>query len=385
MPSIYFDNAATSFPKPPAVAEAMLRYMQEVGASINRGVYAAAQDAGMTTLLLREGLCRLFHHSDPTHCVLTSGNTMGLNMILRGWLHPGDHCLVSSMEHNAVMRPLQDLTAGGVTFDRVPCDSQGRLDPEDVRRMLRSNTRLVLLAHGSNVGGGVQDAPAVGRICRKYGVPFALDAAQTAGHWEIDFEGWGLSALSVPGHKGLMGPSGIGALLLSRDFARRLTPIVTGGTGSASDLEVQPSYMPDRFESGTPNLPGIYGLQAAVDFIEKTGVNALREHETMLTRRMLEQIRDVPSIRLAGPWELSDRVGVVSVDFQNIDNAEAAVLLEREYGILTRCGLHCAPAAHRTLGTFPQGTVRLSTGWYTTPEEVDRAAAAVAKIARNEA
>ena len=384
MPSIYFDNAATSFPKPPAVAEAMLRYMQEVGASINRGVYAAAQDAGMTTLLLREGLCRLFHHSDPTHCVLTSGNTLGLNMILRGWLHPGDHCLVSSMEHNAVMRPLQDLTAGGVTFDRVPCDSQGRLDPEDVRRMLRPNTRLVLLAHGSNVGGGVQDGPAVGQICREYGVPLALDAAQTAGHWEIDFEGWGLSALSLPGHKGLMGPSGIGALLLSQDFARRLTPIVTGGTGSASDLEVQPSYMPDRFESGTPNLPGIYGLQAAVDFIEKTGISVLREHETMLTRRMLEQIRDVPSIRLAGPWELSNRVGVVSVDFQNIDNAEAAVRLEQKYGILTRCGLHCAPAAHKALGTFPQGTVRLSIGWYTTPEEVDRASDAVAKIARNE-
>ena len=384
MPAIYFDNAATSFPKPPAVAEAMLRYMQEVGASINRGVYAAAQDAGMTTLLLREGLCRLFHHSDPTHCVLTSGNTMGLNMILRGWLRPGDHCLVSSMEHNAVMRPLQDLAAGGVAFDRVPCDSQGRLNPEDVRRMLRPNTRLVLLAHGSNVGGGVQDGPAVGQICREYGVPLALDAAQTAGHWEIDFDGWGLSALSVPGHKGLMGPSGIGALLLSRDFARRLTPIVTGGTGSASDLEVQPSYMPDRFESGTPNLPGIYGLQAAVDFIEKTGMNALREHETVLTRRLLEQIRDVPSIRLAGPWGLSNRVGVVSVDFQNIDNAEAAVRLEQEYGILTRCGLHCAPAAHKTLGSFPQGTVRLSIGWYTTPEEVDRAADAVAKIARNE-
>lgn len=385
MPAIYFDNAATSFPKPPAVAEAMLRYMREVGASVNRGVYAAAQDAGMTTLLLREGLCRLFRHSDPTHCVLTSGNTMGLNMILRGWLHPGDHCLVSSMEHNAVMRPLQELAAGGVRFDRVPCDGQGRLDPEDVRRMLRPNTRLVLLAHGSNVGGGVQDVPAVGRICGEYGVPLALDAAQTAGHWEIDFEGWGLSALSLPGHKGLMGPSGIGALLLSRDFARRLTPIVTGGTGSASDLEVQPSYMPDRFESGTPNLPGIYGLRAAVDFIEKTGVNVLREHETMLTRRMLEQIRDVPSIRLAGPWELSNRVGVVSVDFQNIDNAEAAVRLEREYGILTRCGLHCAPSAHKTLGTFPQGTVRLSAGWYTTREEVDRAADAVAKIARDEA
>ncbi len=361
MTNIYLDNAATSFPKPPAVAEAMLQYMREVGASINRGVYAPAQDAEMTTLLLREGLCRLFGHSDPTHCVLTAGNTMGLNMILRGWLRPGDHCLVSSMEHNAVMRPLQDLAARGLAFDRVPCDGAGRLDPEDVRRMLRPNTRLVLLAHGSNVGGAVQDAATVGRICREHGVPFALDAAQTAGHWEIDFEDWGLSALSVPGHKGLMGPSGIGALLLSPEFARDLTPIITGGTGSASDIEVQPSYMPDRFESGTPNLPGIYGLQAAVDFVEQTGVPALRAHETTLTIRLLEYLREIPGIRLAGPWEMENRVGVVSMDFLTVDNAIAASRLEQEYGILTRCGLHCAPAAHKTLGTFPQGTVRFST------------------------
>lgn len=381
MPAIYLDNAATSFPKPPAVAEAMLRYMQEIGASVNRGVYASAQEAGMTTLLLREKLCRLFHHSDPTHCVLTSGNTMGLNMILRGWLRPGDHCLVSAVEHNAVMRPLQALAAEGVAFDRLPCDGQGKMDPEDLRRMIRPNTRMVLIAHGSNVGGGVQNAAAVGAICRDYGIPFALDAAQTAGHWEIDFDQWGLSALSVPGHKGLMGPSGIGALLLSPDFARELRPIVTGGTGSASDLELQPMYMPDRFESGTPNLPGIYGLEAAVSFILRTGIAALQAHETALTARLLAQLREIPHIYLAGPWELTERVGVVSVDFREADNAEAAFLLEETYGILTRCGLHCAPSAHKTLGTFPQGTVRFSSGWFTTPEEIDAAAAAVAEIA----
>lgn len=381
MPAIYLDNAATSFPKPSVVAEAMLRYTQEVGASVNRGVYASAQEAGMTALLLREELCRLFRHSDPTHCVLTCGNTMGLNMILRGWLRPGDHCLVSSVEHNAVMRPLGDLAAEGVFFDRVPCDGQGRMDPGGLERMIRPNTRLVLMAHGSNVGGAVQDAAAAGTICRARGVPFALDAAQTAGHWEIDFDGWGLSALSVPGHKGLMGPGGTGALLLSKDFARELRPIVTGGTGSASDLEIQPMYMPDRFESGTPNLPGIYGLEAAVSFVLRTGVAALRAHETALTARLLERLRDIPRVRLAGPWELTDRVGVVSVDFQEMDNAEAALRLEEAYGILTRCGLHCAPAAHRTLGTFPQGTVRLSPGWFNTPEEIDAAAAAIAEIA----
>ena len=381
MPAIYLDNAATSFPKPPAVADAMLRHIQETGASVNRGVYASAQEAGMTVLLLREELCRLFRHGDPTHCVLTSGSTMGLNMILRGWLRPGDHCLVSSMEHNAVMRPLQALAEEGVAFDRVPCDSRGRMAPEDLRRMIRPHTRLVLIAHGSNVSGGVQDAAAVGGICREYGIPFALDAAQTAGHWEIDFDGWGLSALSVPGHKGLMGPSGTGALLLSPAFARELRPIVTGGTGSASDLETQPLYMPDRFESGTPNLPGLYGLEAAVSFVLRTGTEALRAHEAALTARLLDQLREVPRIRLAGPWELKDRVGVVSVDFLEADNASAAFRLEEEHGILTRCGLHCAPAAHRTLGTFPQGTVRFSPGWFTTAEEIDAAAAAVAEIA----
>lgn len=381
MPAIYMDNAATSFPKPPAVAEAMLRYTQEIGASINRGVYASAQEVGMTALLLREELCQLFHHSDPTHCVLTSGNTAGLNLILQGWLRPGDHCVVSSMEHNAVMRPLRALETRGVTFDCAACDHQGRLDLNDLRRCIRPNTRLVLMNHASNVGGGVQDAAAVGDICREYGVPFALDAAQTAGHWKIDFAGWGLSALSVPGHKGLMGPSGIGALLLSPQFARELQPVIFGGTGSASDSEIQPDYMPDRFESGTLNLPGIYGLEASVRFILNTGVDIIQSHETALTRRLLEQLRDVRGVCLAGPWELENRVGVISLDFQGRDNAETAYQLEEKFGILTRCGLHCAPAAHKTLGTFPQGTVRLSVGWFSAAEDVDSAAAAIARLA----
>lgn len=381
MRTLYLDNAATSFPKPPAVAAAMTKYLTEVGASINRGVYASAQDAGMTTLLLREGLCRLFHHSDPTHCILTSGNTMGLNMALRGWLRSGDHCVTSSMEHNAVMRPLQDLADQGVAFDRIPCDGEGRLDPADLVPLLRPNTRLVVIAHASNVGGGVQDVSAIGEICRERGIPLLLDAAQTAGHWDIDFEGWGLSALSVPGHKGLMGPSGIGALLLSPEFAKGLSPIVTGGTGSASDSERQPAYMPDRFESGTPNLPGIYGLQAAVDFILETGTETLRRREEELTGQFLAGLRGVQGIRLAGPRELKNRTGVISVDFLAHDNAEAAFRLEQDYGILTRCGLHCAPSAHKTLGTFPQGTVRFSHGWYTSDAEAAAAVAAIREIA----
>ena len=377
---IYLDNAATSFPKPPQVADAMLKHLTAVGASVNRGTYAAAVSAGQVILQLREDLCRLFGYGgDSAHCILTPGATWGLNMALQGWLRPGDHCLVSSMEHNAVMRPLSGLA--GVTFDRIPCDADGRLNVGKIGELVRSNTRLVVLAHGSNVSGTLQDAAAVGAICRRRRIPLLLDAAQTAGHVPIDFDGWGLSALAAPGHKGLLGPSGTGMLLLAEDFARKLRPLVTGGTGSASHLEVQPDYLPDKFEPGTPNLPGLYGLGAAVSWILAQGVTALEARETELTKIFLEGLADVPDIRLAGPWETGGRVGVISLDFQAVDNAAAAFALEHNCGILTRCGLHCAPSAHRTLGTYPQGTVRFSLGPFTTPREIHQTLAAIRVVA----
>ena len=379
MQTIYLDNAATSFPKPAGVSARMKEYMDSIGATINRSVYGAAQDAGLVTLRLRERLARLFSFPEkPTHVILTPGATAGLNFILKGFLRPGDHCLVSSMEHNAVMRPLLQLS--GVEFDRIPCDEEGRLDPAAMLPLIRPNTRLCVMAHGSNVCGTVQDAAAVGAICAEHGIAFALDAAQTAGHIPIDFQALHLSALCVPGHKGLLGPSGIGALLLRDDFAHALTPLLAGGTGSASDSEYLPDYLPDRFESGTPNLPGIYGFEEALRFIEETGIDALRAHELELTARFLEGLRTIPNLRLCGTEELSRRVGVISVDFTQADNAEAAFRLESEFGILTRCGLHCAPSAHKTLGTFPQGTVRFSLGFSSTAADVDAALAALRAI-----
>ena len=379
MQTIYIDNAATSFPKPAGVSARMKEYMDSVGATINRSVYGAAQDAGLVTLRLRERLARLFSFPEkPTHVILTPGATAGLNFILKGFLRPGDHCLVSSMEHNAVMRPLLQLS--GVEFDRIPCDSEGRLDPAAMLPLIRPNTRLCIMAHGSNVCGTVQGAAAVGAICAEHGIAFALDAAQTAGHIPIDFQALHLSALCVPGHKGLLGPSGIGALLLRDDFAHALTPLLAGGTGSASDSEYLPDYLPDRFESGTPNLPGIYGFEEALRFIEETGIDALRAHELELTARFLEGLRTIPNLRLCGTEDLSRRVGVISVDFTQADNAEAAFRLESEFGILTRCGLHCAPSAHKTLGTFPQGTVRFSLGFSSTAADVDAALAALRAI-----
>lgn len=377
---VYLDNAATSYPKAPGVASAMADYVEKVGATINRSSYAAAQEAGLVTLSLRERLCRLFNHPDPTHAVLTPGATAGLNMVIKGLLRPGDHCLVSSMEHNAVMRPLVQLEREGVAFERIPCDAQGRLRLEALPGMIKLNTRLVVMAHGSNVCGTVQDAEAVGKICRERGVPLALDAAQTAGHIEVDFERFGLAALVVPGHKGLLGPQGIGALLLDADFARRLTPLVAGGTGSASDSEELPGWMPDRFESGTPNMPGVYGWEAALGWLENTGIETLENHEKTLSKRFLEGIYCLKNVKLYGATVPEGRTGVFSVGFLNCDNAEAAWRLEREFGILTRCGLHCAPSAHKTLGSFPEGSVRFSTGWANTEADIDAALSAIAAI-----
>lgn len=377
---VYLDNAATSYPKAPGVASAMADYVEKVGATINRSSYASALEAGLVTLSLRERLCRLFNHPDPTHAVLTPGATAGLNMVIKGLLRPGDHCLVSSMEHNAVMRPLVQLEREGVAFERIPCDAQGRLRLEALPGMIKLNTRLVVMAHGSNVCGTVQDAEAVGKICRERGVPLALDAAQTAGHIEVDFERFGLAALVVPGHKGLLGPQGIGALLLDADFARRLTPLVAGGTGSASDSEELPDWMPDRFESGTPNMPGVYGWEAALGWLENTGIETLENHEKTLSKRFLEGIYGLKNVKLYGATVPEGRTGVFSVGFLNCDNAEAAWRLEREFGILTRCGLHCAPSAHKTLGSFPEGSVRFSTGWANTEADIDAALSAIAAI-----
>ena len=381
---IYLDNAATSFPKPQGVSRRMKEYLDLIGAPVNRSVYGAAQEVGLVEYRLRQRLAELLRFPEsPRQVLLTAGATMALNQAIAGYLRPGDHCLVSAMEHNAVMRPLQRLAQEiGVTFDRIPCDREGCLDPADVEPLLRSNTRLVVLAHGSNVCGTVQDAAAVGAVCRRHNIPFLVDAAQTAGHFPVDFAAFGCAAMAVPGHKGLLGPSGIGALLVTQDFAASLRPLIAGGTGSASDSELLPPYLPDRFESGTPNLPGVYGWEAALAFLQYTGIQALHHRETSLTARFLAGVEGTAGVRLCGTPDLSRRVGVLSLDFPGQDNSAVSFRLEQDYGILTRCGLHCAPSAHKTLGTFPGGTVRFSLGPFTTEEEIDAALSAIRAIAQ---
>ncbi len=378
--SIYLDNGATSYPKAPGVGEAMLDYVNNVGANVNRSTYATASTAAMILLDTREQLCRLFNFDDPTHVIFTPGMTAGLNMLLKGYLKSGDHVIVSSMEHNAMMRPLVQLEKDGVEFSRLPADRDGIARAEDIIPLIRPNTKLVAVMHASNVCGSLLPVKELGAICKERNIPFILDAAQTAGHYPIDFKELGLSALCAPGHKGLLGPQGIGVMLIDPEFAKSVEPLIAGGTGSASDSEELPPYMPDRFESGTMNIPGVYGLNAALAYILDKGVDHFRSHEEKLTQRFLDGLKDIP-VRLAGTQDMAKRVGVIAVDFVNHDNAEAAFALEQR-GILTRCGLHCAPSAHKTLGTFPQGVVRFSLGYASTEEDVDGALEAIRSIAK---
>ena len=380
MERIYFDNASTSFPKADGVAEAVYRFIKDCGCNINRGGYDEAYQAEEIVLRTRQQLTELFHGPDCRNVVFTRNITESLNVLLKGFLKAGDHVLVSAMEHNAVMRPLTQLTEQGVSFDRIPCGADGTLDVSAMDRLLRENTRAVVMLHASNVCGTLMPIETVGAFCHAHGLRFILDTAQTAGVFPIDMEAMHIDALAFTGHKGLLGPQGIGGFLLQPDMVPLLQPLIAGGTGSISHEEQMPSFMPDRFEAGTMNLPGIMGLHAALCWLERETIDAVRSHELELTERFLSGALDIPCLRVVGRRDISGRAGVVSVVPENADPALVADALGREYGIMVRVGLHCAPNAHKTLGTFPTGTIRFSFGRWNTPQQVDTALSALREL-----
>ena len=380
MERIYFDNASTSFPKAEGVAEAVYHYIKDCGCNINRGGYDEAYQAEEIVLRTRQQLTELFHGPDCRNVVFTRNITESLNVLLKGFLKAGDHVLVSAMEHNAVMRPLTQLTEQGVSFDRIPCGTDGTLDVSAMDRLLRENTRAVVMLHASNVCGTLMPIETVGAFCHAHGLRFILDTAQTAGVFPIDMEAMHIDALAFTGHKGLLGPQGIGGFLLQPDMVPLVQPLIAGGTGSISHEEQMPSFMPDRFEAGTMNLPGIMGLHAALCWLERETIDAVRSHELELTERFLSGALDIPCLRVVGRRDISGRAGVVSVVPENADPALVADALGREYGIMVRVGLHCAPNAHKTLGTFPTGTIRFSFGRWNTPQQVDTALSALREL-----
>lgn len=375
MRKIYLDNASTTFPKPKEVAEAVYHYMTQVGSNVSRGGYDNAYRTEELVYETRQNLTDLFNAPDCKNVIFTKNITESLNIILKGFLHLGDHVLVSSMEHNAVMRPLVQLRQKNISFTRVPCSHNGTLDVNDLAKYLQPNTRLVVMTHASNVCGTVLPIEKVGHFCQEHHLKFVADTAQTAGVWPIDMQKMHIDALAFTGHKGLLGPQGIGGFILHEDMIEKIEPLISGGTGSISHTEEIPHFMPDRFEAGTMNLPGIIGLNASLNWLKQTTCSAVKQHELMLTQYFLDGIASLnnENILIAGRRDFSQRTGVVSIQVKNREMAQLAYELDDKFGIMTRVGLHCAPSAHKTLGTYPQGTIRFSFGWWNTREDVEAA------------
>lgn len=384
MNRIYLDQASTSFPKAPGVAQAMMDYLTMNGVNVNRGCYSSAYSAEEVIYETRQLLAELFHFSKCKNAIFTPNVTTSLNFILKGFLKPRDHILVSAMEHNAVMRPVVQLASSGISFDRIPCRTDGSMILEKVEELIRPETKAIVTLHASNVCGTRMPLDALGEICQRHQLYFVVDSAQTAGIVPINMDKMHIDALAFTGHKGLRGPQGTGGFLVSQELAEQMEPLISGGTGSVSHTEEIPNFMPDRFESGTPNLPGIYGLHEALLYLKTHSLQAINEKELSLTGYFLEQLQALDDtgrhIRIIGKKDLTDRNAVVSIQTPEIDMSQVAWQLDNEYGVMTRVGLHCAPNAHKTLGTYPAGTIRFSFGPENTKNELDFAIQGLKKI-----
>jgi cysteine desulfurase family protein len=380
---IYFDHAATSWPKPPEVMEAMARFMNETGANPGRAGHRLAVAAGRVVDNAREAIAGIFHAPDPLRVVFGPNITEALNLCLRGMLQPGDHIVTGSMEHNSMMRPLRALEKQGVQVSVAPCTPDGSLDPDVIKRLIRTNTKLVALNHASNVVGTLVPVSYVGLICRDHDLLLLVDTAQSAGSVPIDLREAMIDLLAFTGHKSLYGPMGTGGLVAgSRVVAGQIEPLKRGGTGSYSEYEEQPDFLPDALESGTLNAVGLSGLSAGISWIQSQGITTLRQHEIQLTQRLIEGLTEVPGVTVYGTKDATKQTAVVSFRIIGQQVSETGFRLDEEYGILCRVGLHCAPNAHKTIGTFPEGTVRFGLSPMNTMEEIDYAIQAVARLAK---
>jgi cysteine desulfurase/selenocysteine lyase len=378
--TLYLDNAASSHPKPETVYQTVNDVLKNIGANPGRAGHGLAVKAGQWILRTRQALAELFDIKDPNRIVFTANATEALNLGLKGLLNPGDHVITSSMEHNSVIRPLRYLETQGVEITIVSGNVQGQIQAQDIEKAFRKNTRLVVLTHASNVTGGLMPLTEVAELTRRQGILFMVDAAQTAGLIPISADRMGIDLLAAPGHKGLMGPQGTGFLYIAPGISFR--PLIEGGTGSQSELEVQPDFFPDRMESGTLNTPGLAGLGSGVRFILEQGQEKIRKKERLLARLLWEGLKEIPQIRVYGPEEAEERTSVVSFNIASLNPQAVASILDMAYGIAVRAGLHCAALAHRTLGTFPEGTVRVSPGFFNTEKEIEIFLQAIGEIAK---
>jgi len=369
MKKVYADNSSTSFPKAPGVSDVIKEFVDNVGCNINRGGYKDSYNVSLEIFKARQLIADLFHTGDPQEVIFTPSVTYSLNMLLQGYLLKGDHIITTSMEHNSVMRPLHTLAQRGVTYDTARCDSNGLLEVDSIIPFIKNETKAIVMLHASNVCGIVMPIEDVADICHKNGIRLIVDAAQTAGVLDIDAKK--IDALAFTGHKGLLSVQGIGGFVIRKEFANEIAPIIVGGTGSQSDMFEQPNMLPDKYESGTMNIPAILGLKKAIEYIDTVGIKEIYEKEMELTSLFLSMVQEIKGTRIIGKKDISDRTAVVSLDFPESDNAVIAAQLDDKYNIMTRCGLHCAPSAHKTLNTYPHGTVRFSFGCFNTMDDVE--------------
>jgi cysteine desulfurase/selenocysteine lyase len=377
---IYLDNAATSFPKAPGVIEAMGAFLATTAGNPGRSGHALALGAQAVVTATRRGLATLLGAPDPSRVVFTANATDALNVALWGLLVAGDRVITTSVEHNAVARPLVALGDAGVQVTRVTCAPDGTLDPGDLERALRAGpARLVVLTHASNVTGTILPVAEAARLAHEHGALVLVDAAQTAGVLPLDVVAMGLDLVALPGHKGLLGPTGTGGLYVGPGI--RLRPLRQGGTGTRSEEERQPEELPEALEAGTLNTVGIAGLGSALEYLAERGVAAIRAHEQALTGRLLDGLRAIPGVTVHGTGDAERQVATVSITLVGWEPVDLGAALDGSFGIAVRAGLQCAPLAHRTAGTWPRGTVRLSPGAFTTDDDIDQALRALRALA----
>ncbi|MDR7871398.1 MAG: aminotransferase class V-fold PLP-dependent enzyme [Tissierellaceae bacterium] len=377
---VYFDNAATTFPKPQVVYDTIMDSMVNYGANPGRSGHKLALKASRGVFETRQLLSKFFNTGNPMNIIFTFNCTESLNIAIKGVLKSGDHVITTSMEHNSVLRPIEYLKRIGVESTIVSANSQGLVDPKDIENAIKPNTKLIVTTHVSNLVGSILPIEEIGAIAKKHNVYYLVDGAQSAGVYDIDVKKMNIDMLAFPGHKGLLGPQGTGGLYISEELD--IDSIFQGGTGSESSSMIQPSVRPDKFESGTINAPGVIGLGEGIRFIMEKGIENIKDHEEELAKYFIDQIKNIEEIKIYGP--LTDRQGpVVSINVKDIDSSEISYILDDKYNIAVRPGLHCAPLAHKTIGTLNQGTVRFSFGMYNTFEEIDYAVKALKEIVKD--
>lgn len=368
---IYVDNAATSFPKPDYVYNDMLNYMKNIGGNPGRGASTSSLKGNKIIFQCRNAICDLFNFPDTKNVIFTSNITMSLNILIKGIVKPGWHVITSSMDHNSTLRTLNELNSKGIIeLDILKCNEFGEIDISDFKSKIKDNTKLVTLSHGSNIIGTIQPLSLIGEICKNHDIFFIIDSAQTAGVLELDFHKLNCNALAFTGHKSLLGPQGIGGFIIDDSMNDICSPLIVGGTGSVSSDIIQPKFLPDKFESGTVNAPGIAGLLSGINFIKNEGVSTIKEHEDYLTQKFIDGILNIPTMKVYGYLNTENRTSTISINSSKIDNSELGFILDSEYNIITRTGLHCAPLAHKTIGTYPNGTLRFSFGYFNDDKDI---------------